>query len=148
MGLKTMGGNGSRDIRRERFGAYFPRLFAYVCSVVGDEARARETVVESFTRAFAHRSGLSESEFPIVLFGHARDLCRTEPPSRVPPVDGLSVREREVIGLLFDAKLSRDQICSLLRIRSDAVLSALIHGLRKLRTTMGPSRPAASLRFS
>jgi len=58
MGLRLFPGNqgmgeASDGSRRKRFGAYFPRLFAYAQSNVGDEAAAREVVIEAFSAVFA-----------------------------------------------------------------------------------------------
>ncbi|MDO8614116.1 MAG: sigma-70 family RNA polymerase sigma factor [Dehalococcoidia bacterium] len=133
-----------RDLRRERFGTYFPRVFAYAGSLTGDEATATEVVLEAFTRVFARSPYLSSDDFSAVLFGFARDLCRAVSAHRRRPPDGLSPRERDVIALVFDAQLSRQEIVAILGVKSESVASILLKGLRKLRES-SPSRAAASL---
>ena len=94
------------DVRRARFGAYFPRLFAYAQASTGDDRRARDVVVEAFTRAFSQPEDLGDEEFRAVLFGLTRQLCHGGPHRR--PGDRLSAREREVISLMFDGQLRRE----------------------------------------
>jgi DNA-directed RNA polymerase specialized sigma24 family protein len=125
------------DIRRSRFASYFPRLFAYAHSLTDDDGRAREIVVEAFARAFAPGKDVSDDEFPVVLFGLARELCR-EQRSTKRLLDGLSVRERDVIALVFDAQLARPQIASLLGLSDEDLVATLLRGLRKLRASLAP----------
>lgn len=127
------------EIRRERFGRYFPRLFAYAHSLVGNDVAAKAIVIDSFTHAFESPAHLEDEEFLLAIFNHARDLCRG---SNVTSRDHLSHRERDVLSLLFDAQLSRWQVGVLTRMREDAVNGALLKALRKLRETMAPIPPA------
>lgn len=128
-----------QEIRRARFGKYFPRLFAYAHSLVGDDATAKAIVIDSFTEAFDSPAVFGDEEFLFAIFSHARDLCRG---SSATPADRLSQREREVIALMFDAQLSRRQIGLLTKMKEDAVNGALLKGIRKLRETMTPIPPA------
>ena len=136
------------DTLRALFGAYFPQLFAYARSITDDDVKAREIVVESFTRTFACPNDLSDQEFPIALFGAAREICREAVSRGTELKDALSTREREVVALVFDAQLSRAQIASLLRLKNRDVGSALLRGLRKLRAAMTPAQTPAFFRLS
>ena len=152
MGLRLFPGNqGTDDIsngsRRKRFGAYFPRLFAYAQANVGDEAAAREVVIEAFAAVFARRPALDDDAFRIALFGIARDLCRAAPNAR--PVDScLSTRERDVVSLLFDAQLTRGEVGSLIGAPEESVTGDLLRALKKLREVMGPATVPSFLRAS
>lgn len=131
-----------RQLRRERFGRYFPRLFAYASTLIGHDGAAAEVVIESFTRVFARYPHLADADFAVVLFGFARDLCRAVSARRQSD-DGLSFRERDVISLVFDAQLSRTEIASILGAKDQAVGHVLLKGLRKLRESAS-ARAAAS----
>lgn len=123
---------GANDCeRRARFGRYFPRLFAYASSYLAEEGQARDVVAETFRRAFAFPDPLSEEEFRIVLFGLARRLCHSL--GSEDSVKGLTEYERDVISLVFDAQLPREEIGSLLRIKEEMVGTTLLRALRKLR---------------
>ncbi len=154
MGLRLFSGSrkadapSTADVRRRRFGAYFPRLFAYAQCCLEDDKRAREIVVEAFTAAFARFPDVTDEEFPVVLFGQARNLCQSYSSAGRPADHGLNGAEREVISLLFDAQLSRGQIGGLLRIKEESVTSSLIRGLRKLRAGMLPRSAPSFLRLS
>ena len=152
MGLTTKNGTEGatpgavNDRQGARFGAYFPRVFACAHSLTGDEATAREVVIEAFSRTFAHDADLSDDEFVMVLFDTARDLCRTAQPGS--GLNGaLSTRERELLAFVFDARLSRDVIRRLMRTSEQAMSSALLRALRKLRGGM-TAGPNASLRLA
>jgi DNA-directed RNA polymerase specialized sigma24 family protein len=123
-----------REVQSERFGAYFPRLFAYACASTGDDEAARDVAVAAFSQAFA-RHDMREDEFELELFRTARDICLSGEYRVRRHNDGLTPRERDVISLLFDAQLNRNQISALLGLRQEAVASTLVHGLRKLRNT-------------
>jgi len=133
----------------ERFSAYFPRLFAYVRSCVGGDIPAQDIVVEAFSRAFSKAGGGGEEEFRAVLFRTARRLCRPalrrDESARDDP---LSPREREVISLVFDAGLTREQIARMFRIRETTVSSILLTGLRKLKEQTSPAVAAAYLKLA
>jgi len=144
MGLKHSfagrNGSGPGELTvRERFGAYFPRLFAYVRSWTGDDAAASDITVEAFCRAFG-RPAASPAEFRSSLFSAAFQLCRRLRPA-APRGDGLSRQERDLLGLLFDARLSRDEVSALLNADRRSVTSTLISGLAKLRK----SAPGAAI---
>ncbi len=136
------------DVRRERFGSYFPHLFAYISSLTDDDERAREIAVESFARVLSNSAVLSDEEFPLALFGVAREICHRESPSTKQLEDGLNAREREVLALLFDAQLNRSQVCDLMKIKEDALMAALLKGLRKLRAAMTPVQAPAFFRLT
>jgi DNA-directed RNA polymerase specialized sigma24 family protein len=133
----------------ERFSAYFPRLFAYVRSCVGGDMPAQDIAVEAFTRAFSKAAGAGEEDFRAVLFRTARRLCRPalrhDGSARDDP---LSPREREVISLVFDAGLTREQIARMFRIRETTVSSVLLTGLRKLKEQTSPAAAAAYLKLA
>ncbi len=132
---------------QERFGAHFPRLFAYARTCVDDDVKAGEIVVEAFCRAFVRCSDIPDSEFRLVLFGLARGLCRAAASGKGHPDDSLNPREREVLSLLFDAQLSRREIGRLLKVKEHAVTGALVGGLKKLNATP-PATLATQLRLS
>ena len=152
MGLRTKNGNESFpavavDLQRARFGAFFPRVFACAHSLTGDETTAREVVIEAFSRAFASPGDLTDDEFALLLFTTARDRSRaaqTSPSTN----DRLNSRERELLALVFDARLSREEIRRLMDTTEQAVSSILLRALRKLQ--IGRKVPAAkpSLRLA
>lgn len=136
-------------IADERFGAYFPRLFAYVRSCVGGDVPAQDIVVEAFSRAFSKAGGAREEEFRAILFRTARRLCRPALRSDGSASDDpLSPREREVISLIFDAGLTREQIARMFHIRQTTVSSVLLTGLRKLKEQTSPAAAAAYLKLA
>jgi DNA-directed RNA polymerase specialized sigma24 family protein len=131
---KTGAGMAEQDEgQRARFGAYFPRVFAYVQHRVGDEATTRELVTESFVRVFSRPEDLREDEFRLALFGTARDLLDGV---RVPPVaEGLTDRERDLVSLMFDGLLSRAEVATLLDVREETVTAELVRALKKLQSS-------------
>ncbi len=132
---------------RERYNAYFPRLFAYVHSCVGGDIPTQDIIVQAFSRAFCRAGSSDEDRFRIVLFRTARRLCRPAlKDCRSDDSDSLNPREREVLSLVFDAGLTRDQIARLFRIRETTVNSALMTGLRKLNGQASPAAAAPCLR--
>jgi DNA-directed RNA polymerase specialized sigma24 family protein len=145
MGLRTQNGSEgfpvvAQDLHRARFGAFFPRVFACAHSLTGDETTAREVVVEAFSRAFANPGNMNDDEFALLLFATTRDLCRAAETS--PSVNHrLNSRERELLALVFDARLSRDDIRRLMDTTEQALSSILLRALRKLQT--GRKLPAA-----
>ncbi len=140
---------GDMESTNERFSAYFPRLFAYVRSCVGGDMPAQDIVVDAFTQAFSKAGSSSEESFRTVLFRTARRLC-------LPALgddgsnrdDSLSPQEREIISLVFDAGLTREQIVRMFRMREATVSSALLTGLRKLKEQTSPAVAAAYLRLA
>jgi|FLYL01.1.fsa_nt_gi DNA-directed RNA polymerase specialized sigma24 family protein len=117
--------------RRERFASYFPRAFAFAMSLVGDEAAAKHAVTAAFTAVFEAAPRLREDEFRLALFGLVRDMCvRTAAARR--DDDALTLRERDVLGLLFDAQLTGAETALLLGVEERAVAADLVSGLRKL----------------
>lgn len=148
---QEMAGQQQADIGRtnERFSAYFPRLFGYVRSCVAGDVPAQDIVVESFSRAFSKAGNGSESHFRTILFRTARRLCRpTLKDDSSGDDDSLSLREREVISLVFDAGLTREQVARLFHIRETTVSSALLTGLRKLKEQTSPAAAAAYLKLA
>lgn len=143
------GAGGRREVQSERFGMYFPRLFAYACAATGDDEAARDVVVSAFSEAFA-RPDMREDEFELDLFRTTRAMCQSGEYRMLRHNDGLTPREREVISLLFDAQLNRVQISTLLGIRQEVVASTLVRGLRKLRASFatGTTGVAAVPSFS
>jgi len=133
----------------ERFSAYFPRLFAYVRSCVGGDIPAQDIVIEAFSRAFSKAGGAGEDDFRTVLFRAARRLCRPAlGRDGCSTDDPLSPREREVISLVFDAGLTREQIAQMFRIRETTVSSVLLTGLRKLKEQTSSAAAAAYLKLA
>jgi len=157
MGLKLLTRKRNTEVTRpadmgafdERYNAYFPRLFAYVRSCVGGEIPAEDIVIQAFSRAFSHPDSADEHRFRTVLFRTARQLCR--PALKQAPVDGddrLNPREREILSLVFDAGLTREQIAQLFRIRQSTVGTLLMTGLRKLKEQTSPAAAAAYLKLA
>lgn len=155
MGLKTLArGRGgasptvARDRLQSRYTAYYPRLFAYLHSCLGnDPAAAKELAVEAFAQAFQRCPNSAEESFRDCLFAAAHRLCRRRMKSPSPG-DPLSPREREILSLAFDAQLSRREIAHLLRLKERTVTAAILRGLRKLRDQTSPAVLAAYLRVS
>jgi len=147
MGLPIFGRNKSQPAQaqdqRELYNAYFPRLFAFVHSCVREADRATQIIVDSFFDAFASAPP-DEDSFRLMLFRAARGRCW---PSlrRAKARDTLTAREREVVALTFDARLSRAEIGALCRIRDSAVANHLMKGLSKLRDQTPASLVAAPL---
>ena len=133
----------------ERYNTYFPRLFAYVRSCVGGEMPAQDIVIQAFSRAFSHPDSADEDRFRAILFRTARRLCR---PARKQATadrdDPLNRREREILSLVFDAGLTREQIARLFRIRESTVGTLLMTGLRKLKEQTSPAAAAAYLNLA
>jgi len=133
----------------ERYNTYFPRLFAYVRCCVGGEMPAQDIVIQAFSRAFSHPDSADEDCFRTVLFRTARRLCR--PALEQPTMDRddpLNRREREILSLVFDAGLTREQIARLFRIRESTVGTLLMTGLRKLKEQTSPAAAAAYLKLA
>ncbi len=131
-----------RDLRQERFKAYFPRLFAFASYATADDEAAREVCVTAFSNVFA-LPDMREPEFEVALFRAARDLCNSGE-HRARHDDGLTPREREVISLVFDAQLELPKVSELLGIKADSVSLALTRGLRKLRVSLAPESAAGT----
>src|SRR3972149_8460704 len=133
----------------ERYNAYFPRVFAYVRSCVGGDMPAQDIVIQAFNRAFDHPRSADEDCFRSVLFRTARRLCRPAlNQARVDDGDSLNAREREALSLVFDARLTREQIRRLFRIRESTVSALLMKGLRKLKEQTSPAAAAAYLKLA
>ena len=133
----------SRETVRRLFSAYFPRLFAYCLTATGDERAARDLVVEAFGQVTSRASVLGEDDTAVLLFGAARGLCRARQAARRRKREGLTAEEREVLSLVFDAQLCREQIACLLQLNPQDVAAVLARGLRKLRERP-PARVAAA----
>jgi DNA-binding CsgD family transcriptional regulator len=125
----AQGGN-----QQERFNTYFSRVFAYGLSATGNEDEARNLTINAFAEAFAMPQ-MREAEFELEVFRRAREAARESRKSRQAR-DGLTPREREVLALVFDAQLHRDQVGSLLSLRPETVLGILLKGLRKMSDPM------------
>lgn len=153
MGLKLFngvaGGGGAAvtEGRRERFGAYFPRVFAYVQHTTGDEAVTREVVAETFARVLARPGEMPDSECRLALFRTARELCQERR-----ALDGaeecLTSRERDILSLVFDGQLSREEVAAVLEMEEPAVTGEMVRALKKLRAGMGPASVPSFLRMS
>ena len=134
---------------KERYNAYFPRLFAYVRSCVGGDMPAQEIMVQAFYQAFRRAGGRDEDRFRTVLFRSARRLCRPAlQDHRSEDGDPLNASEREVISLVFDAGLTREQIARLFRIRPTTVSSLLMAALRKLKEQTSAAAAPAYLKLA
>ena len=133
----------------ERYNAYFPRLFAYVHSCVGGDMPTEDIIVQAFSRAFQRAGNAGEDRFRTVLFRTARRLCRPALKHFGPDHDdSLNPREREVISLVFDAGLTRNQIAHLFRIREATIGSLLMTGLSKLKKQTSPAAATAYLKLA
>ncbi len=128
-----------RDIQQDRFVCYFPRVFAYALGITGDETTAREVTVAAFAVAYS-LPDMREREFEVEIFRCARESVRGIGGARRSR-DGLSPREREVLSLVFDGQLSRDQVARLLSLRPETILGTLLKGLRKLRDPLPAAAP-------
>lgn len=134
---------------RQLYTTYFPRLFAYVLSCLGDDrGAAEEMTAEVFERALRRRSSDGdERAFRLALFSTAHRLCWPVL-KKGRPGDPLEAREREIIALTFDAQLPPGEIATILRASRGSVTGALMSGLRKLRDQTPPAVLAAYLRAS
>ena len=130
------------EIRQNRFLSYFPRVFAYALGTTGDEKAAKEVTIAAFARAFS-LPDMREHEFEVEVFRSARESGRAPVSRNRQSSDGLTPREREVMSLVFDAQLNRDQVARLLSLRPETVLGVLLKGLRKMRDPMPASRSHA-----
>lgn len=123
----------AQSVERERFGMYFPRVFACAYSLTNDETAAKNIVSEVFSHVLARSSDVSEEEFVVELFGMTRDLVRT---SRILGTEGngrLTSRERELLAFLFDARLTHEEVRRLMRTTEQALSAALLGAMRKLQ---------------
>ncbi len=128
----------------ERYETYFPSVFAYVYACVGRDKPSREIVVQAFHRAFQRAGSSDEDRFRTVLFRSARRMCRPVNKNRSSSdSDSLDPREHEVMSLVFDARLTRDQIAHVFHISETSVSSLLMTGLRKLKEQTSPAAVAA-----
>ena len=147
MGLPIFGRKKSQPAQardpRELYNAYFPRLFAFVHSCVREVDRATQIIVDSFFDAFASAPS-DEDSFRLMLFRAARGRCWPTL-KRAKSRDTLTPREREVVALTFDARLSRTEVGRLCRMRDSAVAYHLMKGLSKLRDRTPASLVAAHL---
>ena len=133
----------------ERYNAYFPRLFAYVRSCLGDDGdRAREIIVDSCFHTLDRYPSAPEQEFRFALFRTARRLCQSALKRGSARDDHLTPREREILVLTFDAQLTRSEISRLCRLRESAVTAHLMTALRKLRQQASPAITAAYLKLT
>ena len=128
------GADPGDEVRVLRFGAYFPRVFAYAQHRTRDEAITRELVTEAFARAFARQERLPEDEFRMALFGAARELCNAA--HRTVPDDGLTDCQRDLVSLLFDGQLERGEVAAILNIRDEVVTGELVRALKTLRAIL------------
>ena len=153
MGLRGENGTSSRDsttgseLHRTRFGAYFPRVFAFAHSLTSDETAAKEAAVEAFGRVFAQRGDLTEEEFVVLLFASVRDHCRATR-STGKSSDELNRTERELLALLFDARLNRAVIRKLMQTTEQAISVTLLGALRKIRSELSPATADRSSRIA
>jgi DNA-directed RNA polymerase specialized sigma24 family protein len=137
------GGAQRRSIAtpKRRFGTYFPRVFAYAYALTGNEAAANEIVSEAFAQIFSLEAELPEEEFIVDLFMLARDLSRAVPETSAS--GALTTREREVLALVFDARLSREEIRRLMNTTEQGLSATLLRALRKLQAGIAPARATA-----
>jgi DNA-directed RNA polymerase specialized sigma24 family protein len=125
--------DGGRDLQEERFRVYFPRVFAYACSVAGSDEAAQDIVVTAFANALA-QPGLEGPGFELALFRAARDAADHGGHHG----DGLNAEERDVIALVFDAQLQPAQVAELMGEGEATVSILLARGLRKLQSRFAP----------
>jgi RNA polymerase sigma-70 factor, ECF subfamily len=148
------------------------RVYSYVAYRVGDGPNAEDVTSETFERALRYRKSYDPSKGdPIAwVLGIARrcidaSFARSSESTadsleRAAPgdleedtarrlglkvaLDGLSERERELIGLRFGADLTARQIGELLDLKTNAVEVALHRALARLRETLeGPGSDPA-----
>ena len=146
MGFRSENGATTRDsvastkLQRTRFGDYFPRVFAFAHSLTADRSAATEAAIEAFSSALSGRGDVSDEEFAVLLFAHARDSCRRIRPSGSSS-DALNTRERELLALVFDARLNREAIRKLMQTTEQAMSAILLGALRKVRAEVSPAAP-------
>jgi len=120
-------------------------VFAFGHSLTADETAANEAAVEAFSRAFAQRGDLTEEEFVVLLFTSMRDHCQRIP-SAGKRSDELNGRERELLALVFDARLNRELIRKLMQTTEQAISATLLGALRKVRSGVSPAIADRALR--
>jgi DNA-directed RNA polymerase specialized sigma24 family protein len=135
---------GRREVQQARFHAYFPRVFAYTLGVTGDEESAGDLTAATFEEAFA-LPDMRDPEFAIEIFRIARALARDAGSARAAIGDGLTGRERDVLSLVFDARLPRDEVARMLSLKPETVLGVLLKGLRKLQDPLPAGAAPAPL---
>lgn len=118
-----------REQQARRFAGCFPRVYAFTLAMTDDETASRDLATAAFAETFT-LGEMTEQEFVVELFRQARELARRAPGTTHRGL--LNAREREIISLTFDAKLSREQISLVLGVTADGVAAALLKGLRKL----------------
>ncbi len=137
MGQITAINGGSPEIpvtHRRRFARYFPGVFAYVRAMSDDHSTTVDKVVSAFEAALSEPHA-DEDAFVLSLFAHARELCNVGKATH-------DTRDREVLSLTFDAQLTREQVSALLDLPRDAVISALLRGLRRLQSIKAATETA------
>jgi hypothetical protein len=125
--------SGDAAIRKERFGSFFPRAFAFALSLTGDESFSKDVVAEAFGRIFAATTDLTEEEFAVELFTLTRELSRSISPNRIDAY-GLTAPEQELLAFVFDARLSHEEIRRLTGTTEHGLTSGLLEALRKLQS--------------
>lgn len=121
---------------RKRFHRYFPAMFAYVFSHVGDEEAAGDIVAEAFARVSVEAQASGRNGFRLRLFQVARDLVADSrgQHSGDGKFDGeLSNVERELLSLVFDGELRPSEASAILGVPPDHIPSMLLTSLRKMR---------------
>jgi RNA polymerase sigma-70 factor (ECF subfamily) len=144
---------------RERYRAYFPRVFAYLYGRIRDSRATEDLTSDVFPKAFAKLDAIEdEAAFEIRLFTIARDLltshCQGQSPREATPEDELlqrpdlarlldhlrrlQLREQDIIALKFDAQLANAQIAQVMQLSEGRVGVILYRTLRKLRKALEP----------
>jgi hypothetical protein len=135
---RALSGYSGVDVIEQRFEAYYPRLFAYVLSNVGNPGRARDIVTGVFMRVLKAGAEAPDEAFRIILFSNAREACMKQ--ARAIPLDfGLTDSEREAITLVFDARLSLGEAEAVSGKKLSALLQCGLEKARGVRRTEIPS---------
>jgi DNA-directed RNA polymerase specialized sigma24 family protein len=114
----------------QRFGVYYPRLFAYALSAVGNPARARDLVTDILHDILISGEPLPEEQFRLALFAEAQAVCGRQ--ARAVYLDfGLTTAERRVLSLVVDGGLSLEEAAMVSGQRdAGVVLYSAVHKLR------------------
>jgi DNA-directed RNA polymerase specialized sigma24 family protein len=131
--VRSAHSSGDAAIRKERFGSYYPRAFAFALSLTGDESCSKDVVAEAFGRIFASVTDLTEEEFAVELFTLTRELSRSSSTDRI-DAHGLTAPEQELLAFVFDARLSHEEIRRLTGTTEHGLSSGLLEALRKLQS--------------
>lgn len=166
---ESPGRAGSLELNRfgsfaEAHRIYYPRVFAFMHSLLRDTEIARSLTDRVFNKAYSEERGLADADFETWVFALARRVIahhertpENDAPDRnggegTPPpagsaqddkiralmiqVCGLPRLQQELLALRFDAVLSTQQIASVMRMTETDVRVSIYDALKRLHRLM------------